>query len=176
MSTDSGKNDAMAKDVWSTQQIVDNLLRDTSRQWAESVDLPVAWLNVDALDAEPTVFWSHLIAAVRSVCAEVDDEPELLLRERGPIDRLFLVALIAELELAPTLTLVLDGLDLRSLDPARNPTYAASHYRNRWYDNSGYQPVFWGTSDTYWTTNDYRWYDEGSDYDNDDDGGGFGDS
>ena len=64
----------------------------------------------------------------------------------------------------------------RSLDPARNPTYAASHYRNRWYDNSGYQPVFWGTSDTYWTTNDYRWYDEGSDYDNDDDGGGFGDS
>jgi hypothetical protein len=36
--------------------------------------------------------------------------------------------------------------------------------------------VFWGTSDAYWTDNDYRWYDEGGSYDSDDDGGGFSDS
>jgi hypothetical protein len=64
----------------------------------------------------------------------------------------------------------------RALDPAGNPTYAANRYRNRWYDNSGYQPVFWGTSDTYWTDNDYRFYDQGGGDFDDDDGGGFGDS
>jgi len=64
------------------------------------------------------------------------------------------------------------------LDPAGNPIGTANRYRTRWYRTSGYSPVFWGTSDSYWTTNDYRYYDEGSsgDYDNDDDGGGFGDS
>jgi len=63
------------------------------------------------------------------------------------------------------------------LDPARDPIRSSATYRNRWYDNSGYQPVFWGTSDSYWTSDDYRYYDDGSgNDDSDDDGGGFGDS
>jgi hypothetical protein len=64
------------------------------------------------------------------------------------------------------------------LDHAGNPIDSAVRYRTRWYRAGGYSPVFWGTSDVYWTTNDYRYYDEGGssdDYD-DDDGGGFGDS
>jgi hypothetical protein len=65
----------------------------------------------------------------------------------------------------------------RALDPAGDPIFTANRYRARWYDSSGYQPVFWGTSDTYWTDDDYRFYDEGSSGDDDnDDGGGFGDS
>jgi len=62
------------------------------------------------------------------------------------------------------------------LDHAADPTTSAVRYRTRWYRAGGYSPVFWGTSDTYWTTNDYRWYDDGSDYNDDDGGGGFGDS
>jgi hypothetical protein len=66
----------------------------------------------------------------------------------------------------------------RTVDYVGDPTFAANRYRSRWYDSSGYQPVFWGTPDTFWTDDDYRWYDEGiggGDFD-DDDGGGFSDS
>jgi len=64
----------------------------------------------------------------------------------------------------------------RAVDPARDPVFSANRYRARWYDASGYQPVFWGTSDTYWTDDDYRWYDQGGGDFDDDDGGGFSDS
>lgn len=46
--------------------------------------------------------------------------------------------------------------------------------RHRWYDSGNYSPVWWGTSDPYWNDTDYRWYDDPGDQD--DDGGGFGDS
>jgi hypothetical protein len=46
--------------------------------------------------------------------------------------------------------------------------------RHRWYRSGGYDPVYWGTSDPYWHDSDYRWYDDPGDQD--DDGGGFGDS
>jgi hypothetical protein len=45
--------------------------------------------------------------------------------------------------------------------------------RRHWYAAGDYQPVLWGTYDPYWTDTDPRWYDSGED---DDDGGGFGDS
>ena len=56
-------------------------------------------------------------------------------------------------------------------------TLTAVRYRTRWYDSRGYSPVWWATYDPYWSGADYRWYDEGSgSYEDDDDGGGFGDS
>jgi hypothetical protein len=57
---------------------------------------------------------------------------------------------------------------------AEGPTGYAVHSRHRWYDSGGYSPVYWGTSDPYWQDSDYRWYDDPGDQD--DDGGGFGDS
>ncbi|HSJ91712.1 MAG TPA: LuxR C-terminal-related transcriptional regulator [Ilumatobacter sp.] len=80
------------------------------RHWIDRLDQPVAWVNVDALDEEPVLFWTHLLGAVMLVCPEVDDEPMVLLRERGPDDRMFLVALINRLEQATEPALVvLDG-------------------------------------------------------------------
>ena len=38
----------------------------------------------------------------------------------------------------------------------------------------GYEPMWWGSYDPYWSGYGYRWYDDP--YDDDDDGGGFGDS
>ncbi len=35
--------------------------------------------------------------------------------------------------------------------------------------------MWWGTSDSYYSDTDYRWYDDSGD-DRDDDGGGFDDS
>jgi LuxR family transcriptional regulator, maltose regulon positive regulatory protein len=80
------------------------------RQFVDRIDQPVAWVNVDALDEEPILFWTHLLGALMLVCPVVDEEPMMLLRERGPDDRMFLVALINALELAahPPLV-VLDG-------------------------------------------------------------------
>ncbi|MDA0183151.1 hypothetical protein OJ997_22770 [Solirubrobacter phytolaccae] len=62
----------------------------------------------------------------------------------------------------------------RSEDAALDETSTtyAIRSRQRWYGSSNYSPVWWGTSDPYWNDTDYRWY-EGND---DDDGGGFGDS
>jgi hypothetical protein len=56
--------------------------------------------------------------------------------------------------------------------PADDPTRAAVGYRTRWYERRHYSPIWWGTTDPYWATTDYRWYDD----DRDDDGGGFSDS
>jgi hypothetical protein len=55
-----------------------------------------------------------------------------------------------------------------------DPTLEAVRYRTSWYRSSGYSPVWWGTSDTYYSGTDYRWFDDGGD--RDDDGGGFEDS
>ena len=56
-------------------------------------------------------FWSHLVTAVGSAAAGVDDEPAMLLSERGAGDPLFLSALVAQLAAANgPVVLVLDGL------------------------------------------------------------------
>ena len=82
------------------------------RHWIERVDVPVCWLSLDLLDQEPTSFWSHLVAAVASAAVGVDDEPAMLLNERGAGDPLFLSALVAQLAAADhgPVVLVLDGL------------------------------------------------------------------
>ena len=53
-----------------------------------------------------------------------------------------------------------------------DPTSAAVRWRSRYYRSYNYQPMWWGTYDPYWDDYGYRWYGD----DNDDDGGGFGDS
>jgi hypothetical protein len=58
---------------------------------------------------------------------------------------------------------------------ADDPTGTAVGYRTRWYRSSGYEPVWWASSDPYYGDAGYRWYDDPS-YDDNDDGGGFGDS
>jgi LuxR family transcriptional regulator, maltose regulon positive regulatory protein len=71
-----------------------------------------AWLSVDLLDRWPFSFWSHLVAALRTTVAPIDDEPIAVLTERGPEDPGFLASLCAQLLLAPDpITLVLDDLD-----------------------------------------------------------------
>jgi LuxR family transcriptional regulator, maltose regulon positive regulatory protein len=86
------------------------------RQWIDTIDGPVAWLSLDLLDEDPMSFWSDLLLALGSVLPGLDEEPSMLLAERGVTSRLFLGALIVELERRkePVL-LVLDGLE-RSLD------------------------------------------------------------
>jgi LuxR family maltose regulon positive regulatory protein len=72
---------------------------ELARQWAE-VTPGAAWLAVDLLDDAPAVFWSDFLRALRGVISGIDDEPGLLLTERGPADLVFLDALIAQLERA----------------------------------------------------------------------------
>jgi hypothetical protein len=62
-----------------------------------------------------------------------------------------------------------------ALGPDVDPTLGAVRYRTSWYRSSGYSPMWWGTSDSYYSDTDYRWYDDSGD-DRDDDGGGFEDS
>ncbi|WP_026912445.1 hypothetical protein [Patulibacter minatonensis] len=51
-------------------------------------------------------------------------------------------------------------------------TASTARYRRRYYDRHGYEPMWWGTHDSTWSGDGFRWYDDGTD----DDGGGFGDS
>jgi hypothetical protein len=58
---------------------------------------------------------------------------------------------------------------------AGDATESAVRYRTRWYRSSGYEPIWWASNDPYYSSSDYRWYDDPA-YDDNDDGGGFGDS
>jgi hypothetical protein len=81
------------------------------RQWIDTVDVPVAWLSLDLLDQDVVWFWSNFLAALGTAVPGIDDEPAMLLWERGGDDRLFLGALVAELnELATPVVLVIDGV------------------------------------------------------------------
>ena len=80
-------------------------------EWAGERD-DVAWVGVDGLDSDPSVFWAHVLAAVGQVDEEVGAEATELLAERGAADRMFVVALLSSLEHRATpITIVLDGLD-----------------------------------------------------------------
>jgi len=68
------------------------------RQWIETDGLPTSWFALDLLDDNPDLFWLHFIRALRNVLPDLDDEPEVLLAERGPRDHLFLAVLITEIE------------------------------------------------------------------------------
>lgn len=76
-------------------------------------------------------------------------------------------------------------VDLRVVEPNRgrgpdavlDPTHArarTARYRRRYYDDHGYEPVWWASHDSYWAGDGYRWHEQ-DDF-ADDDGGGFGDS
>lgn len=80
-------------------------------QWVDTIDMPVAWLAMDVLDHEAVSFWSHATAALQSALPRFDDEPAMLLAERGVADAVFLGALVAAIEaLGAPAVLVLDGL------------------------------------------------------------------
>lgn len=55
---------------------------------------------------------------------------------------------------------------------AADAAASTARFRRRYYDRHGYQPMWWGTHDSSWAGDGFRWYDDGTD----DDGGGFGDS
>jgi hypothetical protein len=57
-----------------------------------------------------------------------------------------------------------------------DPTGSAVRYRQRWYQSSGYDPIWWASSDPYWNDQGYRWYDDPAYDDANDNDGGFGDS
>lgn len=83
-------------------------------QWADTLDVPVAWLSLDLLDGDARSFWSHLLLAVATALPDLDTEAQMLLEERGVDDPLFLIALVAAiLALGRPVVLVLDGLDER---------------------------------------------------------------
>lgn len=73
---------------------------EVARQWSDEAEVAVGWLEVDLLDTAPAHFWRHLLDAVAEVVTELDDEPALLLAERGPADPVFLGALIEQVEQA----------------------------------------------------------------------------
>lgn len=58
------------------------------------------------------------------------------------------------------------------VDPEQ-ATVRTARYRRRYYDDHGYEPMWWASHDSYWAGDGYRWHDDDLD---DDDGGGFGDS
>ncbi len=81
------------------------------RQLIDTLEAPVAWLSLDLLDHEPLTFWTHVLYAIGSAVPGIDQEPAMLLRERGVNAPLFLAALIALLgEADRPVVLVLDGL------------------------------------------------------------------
>jgi LuxR family maltose regulon positive regulatory protein len=84
---------------------------EVARQWSAADSGPTAWLAVDLLDRNPASFWRGLVATLRMVIPEVDDEPDLLLSERGPADLTFLAALIAQVEsLGAAAAIVIDDV------------------------------------------------------------------
>lgn len=73
---------------------------EVARQWFETRAGSAAWLTLDLLDRHTVSFWRDLIAALRSVVPEIDEEPQLLLAERGPADLTFLAALVNPIQAA----------------------------------------------------------------------------
>ena len=82
--------------------------------WTETLPTPVAWLSLDLLDGDARSFWSHLLLSLAAALPELDDEPQMLLNERGVGDPLFLAALVTRIQdLGRQVVVVLDGLDDR---------------------------------------------------------------
>ena len=80
------------------------------RQWVDSCELPVAWIDVDPLDNERQNFWRRMVPAVRAVLPDVDHEVELAIDSGAPapLQRL----LIAQAERsAHRGVVVIDGVD-----------------------------------------------------------------
>jgi LuxR family maltose regulon positive regulatory protein len=91
--------------------------------WIASLDRPVAWLSLDEGDAEPTRFWSYVIAALQTVPAlgqsgVVETVLAALQSPQPPSVEAVLTALINEIASAPEpLMLVLDDYHLIDTQP-----------------------------------------------------------
>ena len=84
---------------------------ELARQWLATVEGPSAWLGLDLLDDRPATFWARFVETVRGLVPDVDDEPALLLAERGPTDAVFLGALTEQvLRLGAGGSVVVDDL------------------------------------------------------------------
>jgi LuxR family maltose regulon positive regulatory protein len=82
------------------------------RERVASVTGPVAWCSLDGLDASPSSFWQHVIAALDGAVG-IGDEPAAVLAERGADDPAFVAALLHALHERRTgVVLVLDDLHL----------------------------------------------------------------
>jgi LuxR family maltose regulon positive regulatory protein len=90
-------------------------------EWASGVagrrDVSVAWLSLDASDADPATFWTYVIAALRTAAPESDVGATALtlLRSAQPSPDAVLVALLNDLSRLPRdLVLALD--DYHAID------------------------------------------------------------
>ena len=84
-------------------------------QWLEARGLPAAWLQLDAGDGDPSLFFSYLVYALRQLEPQFGAETEILLRSAAPPPAVLANALSNELDqmqrAAPCL-LVLDDYHL----------------------------------------------------------------
>jgi LuxR family maltose regulon positive regulatory protein len=84
------------------------------REWVETLGSPVAWYSLDALDADPSCFWAHLVEALDRAVG-LGPEPQAVLAERGAEGTAFIHTLIhALVATGRPVVLLLD--DLHRLD------------------------------------------------------------
>ena len=78
-------------------------------EWLATGERPVAWLSLDQGDNDPASFWTHVVAALRSVAPDVGASTLALLQESQPppIDQV-LTPLLNELTAARDIVLALD--------------------------------------------------------------------
>ncbi len=62
-------------------------------QWVGHLNRPVAWVSLDRGDNDPARFWTHVIAALRSVYNTLEDIPQ----QQGPSTEAMLTGLINEI-------------------------------------------------------------------------------
>jgi LuxR family transcriptional regulator, maltose regulon positive regulatory protein len=74
----------------------------------EGADRRTAWLSLDAGDNDPTVFWSYVVAALRTVVADVGNGALSFLRASQPLESVVASLLNDLAGLADELVLVLD--------------------------------------------------------------------
>jgi LuxR family maltose regulon positive regulatory protein len=96
---------------------------DTGWRWSVVGGRPVAWLSLDAADADPTRFLAHLVAALQTVAPTIGTDIMGLLQspQPPPIDALLPILLNAITTLPQPAILVLDDyhvLDARPIDQA----------------------------------------------------------
>lgn len=86
-------------------------------EWAERRREPVVWVSCDSLSAEPTAFWSGLLAALREKWPGLGDDAEVLLEREGESVDVG-ISLANDLgEMGFSLTIVIDDMHLAHPTP-----------------------------------------------------------
>lgn len=79
-------------------------------KWLETLDLPHAWLTLDASHSDPNVFAAYFLAAVRKLAPDVGADAQALRVSSVTVSSLIADYLIAEMHgIARTMVLVLDN-------------------------------------------------------------------